>query len=387
VHGNVVWSGSTPQSITGLDGDFYMDHSTSFSNLYGPRQNDTWSSTINLFGATGVTGVHGNVVWSGSTPQSITGLDGDFYMHHGTAFSNLYGPRQNNTWSSTINLFGATGARGIPGNIIWSGTDPVTTATDGDFYLKRDTSTLYGPRVGGAWSSTYNLIGQTGATGVLGNVFLQHPSSDPSGAVGGNGDYFFRTDVGKLFGPKSGGLWPSGVLLLGATGATGTMGNAIYFGTQSAGSLGSVGYSGDFYINTARTAMYGPKSGSTWPSTNFPDFCGKARAVYVESGGTNPSTRSINCVDTNRSSLFVTIHLNFANLDVWFENSNDLLLAGRSVTIFLTYTSSAVNSAAITGLNGQNFTLRNENGYAKAIEFAAVKNDTTIVWQVTRIMY
>lgn len=68
-------------------------------------------------------------------------------------------------------LTGATGAAGADGNTVLSGTtvpDDALDGVNGDFYLKTDTSDLYGPKTAGAWGSPTSLLGATGPTGATG---------------------------------------------------------------------------------------------------------------------------------------------------------------------------------------------------------------------------
>jgi hypothetical protein len=77
-----------------------------------------------------------------------------------------------------------------------------------------------------------------------------------------------------LFGPKSGGAWPSGVSLVGPTGSTGQTGatgpagangldgKSVLNGTSNPTT--SLGANGDFYINTGTNTLFGPKTVSGW---------------------------------------------------------------------------------------------------------------------------
>jgi hypothetical protein len=46
----------------------------------------------------------------------------------------------------------------------------------------------------------------------------------PGAGIGITGDYYLDTAAGRLYGPKSGGVWGSGISLVGPTGATGATG-------------------------------------------------------------------------------------------------------------------------------------------------------------------
>lgn len=76
---------------------------------------------------------------------------------------------------------GTNGTNGIDGKTILYGTAvPTTEGNDGDFYLKTDTSDLYGPKAGGTWPAGTSLIGPAGATGATG-------AQGPQGELGPQG--------------------------------------------------------------------------------------------------------------------------------------------------------------------------------------------------------
>jgi hypothetical protein len=107
-------------------------------------------------------------------------------------------------------------------------------------------------------------------------------SADPGSGIGANGDFYLNTSTFTIFGPKSGGVWPAGVSLVGpggATGATGATGAAGATGaTGAAGANGNtvrngagapsggVGVDGDFYLDTTAHRLYGPKTSGAWGS-------------------------------------------------------------------------------------------------------------------------
>lgn len=73
---------------------------------------------------------------------------------------------------------------GADGRTILNGTAvPTTEGVDGDFYLKTDTSDLYGPKTGGSWGSATSLVGPTGATGATG----PEGPTGPQGPAGNDG--------------------------------------------------------------------------------------------------------------------------------------------------------------------------------------------------------
>jgi hypothetical protein len=86
-----------------------------------------------------------------------------------------------------------------------------------------------GPQgIAGATGATgpQGVAGPTGASGPAGTngtngSAVLNGSSDPAASLGVNGDFYINTSSKTLFGPKSGGLWPSGVSLVGPAGPMG----------------------------------------------------------------------------------------------------------------------------------------------------------------------
>jgi hypothetical protein len=120
--------------------------------------------------------------------------------------------------------------------------------------------------------------GETGATGaqgpqgIPGNAVL-YGTSDPTGAVGVNGDFYINTTTHFIFGPKAAGAWPAGTSLIGPQGPQGIQGvqgiqgipgNTVLYG--AADPVAGTGVDGNFYINTTTHFMFGPKAAGAWPA-------------------------------------------------------------------------------------------------------------------------
>lgn len=176
-NGSQILSGSgVPSSSLGVNGDFYLDIST--SKLYGPKTAASWGSPLSLMGATGANGATGAQGNTGATgAQGSTGATGV----------------QGNTGATGAT--GVAGAAGTPGSKILSGTAMPDAAlgADGDYFLDKTTYFLYGPKTGGAWGLPVNLQGPMGPQGATG-------ATGATGAAGATG-------------------------VTGATGATGAAGN------------------------------------------------------------------------------------------------------------------------------------------------------------------
>nr|MBA3685984.1 hypothetical protein [Planctomycetota bacterium] len=66
-------------------------------------------------------------------------------------------------------------------------------------------------------------IGAAGVAGVDGRTVL-NGSGVPAAGLGANGDFYLDTAVSRLYGPKTTGAWGAGVALIGATGPAGAAG-------------------------------------------------------------------------------------------------------------------------------------------------------------------
>lgn len=148
---------------------------------------------------------------------------------------------------------GADGANGADGRT-WlngSGAPSDGSGANGDFYLDTAASAWYGPKAAGTWSGTgpHSMVGAAGAdgadgadgaNGADGRTWLSG-SGAPSDGSGENGDFYLDTAASAWYGPKAAGTW-SGTgphSMVGAAGADGTDG-ADGVGVPAAGTTGQV---------------------------------------------------------------------------------------------------------------------------------------------------
>lgn len=94
---------SNPTSLTGVDGDFYIN--TVSNSIFGPKTSGAWGSG---------TAMGGNSVLNGtSNPGSEVGSDGDFYIN--TSSTTIFGPKASGTWPDGTSMVGPIGAPGTTG--------------------------------------------------------------------------------------------------------------------------------------------------------------------------------------------------------------------------------------------------------------------------------
>lgn len=128
-------------------------------------------------GAAGPAGANGTMMYSGNgAPAASVGAVGDFYID--LANGVLYGPKSASGWATGFSLVGApgapgaTGATGAAGSQILSGSGAPAAAlgNDGDYYLDKANSLLYGPKTGSGWGTPVSLVGATGPQGPAGTA-------------------------------------------------------------------------------------------------------------------------------------------------------------------------------------------------------------------------
>lgn len=175
---------------------------------------------------------------------------------------------------------GPKGDTGADGKTIrnGSGVPSAGLGVNGDFYIDTVAKLVYGPKASGAWGSGTSYVGPAGSTGSTGSTgaagadgrTILSGSGVPSSGLGANGDFYVNTAASTIYGPKSAGAWGSGISLVGPTGSTGSTGTAGADGRTvlngSGAPSGGLGANGDFYIDTTGHLMYGPKSAGAWGS-------------------------------------------------------------------------------------------------------------------------
>ncbi len=159
------------------------------------------------------------------------------------------------------------------------------------------------PGVGKVLTSDANGLAswQTGGSGVNGKSVL-NGNTNPTSGIGTDGDFYINTSTNQIFGPKTSGVWGTGVSLVGpqglagagpagaagATGATGPAGAAGVNGkTVLSGTINpasGTGTNGDFYINTSTNQIFGPKTSGVWGIRRFIGWSTRCAGGYGSTG-------------------------------------------------------------------------------------------------------
>jgi hypothetical protein len=99
-----------PIGLTGATGAQGPIGLTGATGAQGPIGLTGATGATGAMGATGATGLDGKTILNGLTNPTSQGVDGDFYLN--TTTSTLFGPKTSGNWGSGISLIGATGAQG-----------------------------------------------------------------------------------------------------------------------------------------------------------------------------------------------------------------------------------------------------------------------------------
>lgn len=160
----------------------------------------------------GFQGIRGFSVFSGDDePTDDFGVDGDFYLR--LTDQTLYA-KAFESWGPPVELrgFSVLSGTGAPDNDL---------GRDGEFYIRTDTWDIYGPKTAGDWGSPETLIGPQGVAGL--NVLSG--SAVPDDGDGVDGEFYIRTGVWDIYGPKTAGAWGSATSLVGPPGVVASLGD------------------------------------------------------------------------------------------------------------------------------------------------------------------
>jgi len=177
------------------------------------------------------------------------------------------------SWAPLSGTTGPTGAAGVDGRMIYSGsTGPlVGLGRSGDYYIDFNAGVLYGPKANNAWG--YGLQLQTGQQGPTGPAGIGYTGPTGAGATGPTG-YTGPSVTGatgaasNVTGP-TGSTGPTGAAGVGSTGPTGAASTVT--GPTGANGIGSTGPTGAASTVTGPTGSAGPAgqsvTGPTGPAS------------------------------------------------------------------------------------------------------------------------
>ena len=294
-------------------------------------------------GIQGIQGLTGNdgisVSWLGSF--ATVPLDPALnHAYYNTADKKSY-IFDENTWQQMAQdgVNGLDGQDGLNGYSVLNGTVSPTSGigVNGDFYINTANNTLFGPKTGGAWSVGTSLVGPQGIAGTNGTngtngYSVLNGTANPALGLGVNGDFYINTASNLIFGPKTGGLWGTGVSLIGTQGVQGIQGPAGTGLNNRGNWLSGTNYNPNDYVFNRSSAD--PLINTMWISQNASSFISTIQPYldltnWVEfqapegpqgdpgtngqngktvlSGTTNPSTQGVDgdfYINTSTNMLF-----------------------------------------------------------------------------------
>lgn len=164
VGANISFGTTLPQNITGKNGDVFINTSNA---TFAQKISGAWAIVYTL-PASGST-TDGTVLYGIGVPNSSTGNNNDTYINTGTG---VFYKKTAGTWNQVFSMqTGPAGAPGAPGvngtngtngfSILNGSTNPsnLSTGVNGDFYINTTTYTLFGPKTAGVWGTGISLIG------------------------------------------------------------------------------------------------------------------------------------------------------------------------------------------------------------------------------------
>ena len=168
------------------------------------------------------------VILSGTgEPDDAMGEDGQFYLDAQAML--LYGPRTQGRWPRPARALGGApgadgqdgqdgqdgtnGTNGTDGSLILAGMGAPSPGTgrDGDYYLDRGASVLYGPKAAGTWPTPgLSLLGLAGSPGSNGQDGVPGPQGPQGPAGPASVDLHWGIASNSTFGNGTYHLWPQG---------------------------------------------------------------------------------------------------------------------------------------------------------------------------------
>jgi hypothetical protein len=151
----------------------------------------------------------------------------------------------------------------------WTTRNPILL--QGEWGFETNTRTLKIGDGATAWNALDYFStgsGGGGGGGGGGNTILTG-SGAPSAGAGNTGDLYLDTAATRLYGPKAAGAWGSGVSLIGPAGSTGATGAAGATGnTGATGATGGAGAAATINVGTVTTGAAGSSASVTNTGTS-----------------------------------------------------------------------------------------------------------------------
>ncbi|TWR25722.1 hypothetical protein FPZ43_15665 [Mucilaginibacter pallidiroseus] len=160
---SITFGAVLPQNNTGKNGDVFLKTST---GQFAQKKSGIWTVVYTLPEANGA---DGTLLYGAGNPAIALGKNNDSYID---TLSGIFYQKRDLNWQQAFSmqsgppgprgLAGETGLRGQDGRTILSGdTNPSNAlGTEGDFYINTATYHFFGPKVWGDWGTPVNMFFQ-----------------------------------------------------------------------------------------------------------------------------------------------------------------------------------------------------------------------------------
>ena len=180
-----------PSNTTGNNGDVFINTTT---GIFAQKISGAWTVAYTLPSSNGST--DGTVLYGIGVPGPTVGKNEDTYINTGTG---VFYKKSAGNWTQVFSMqTGPAGAPGTPGAAGTNGTNGYSilngtanpsnslTGVNGDFYINTSNYTFFGPKTAGVWGTGVSLVGSAGSQGIKGDAGPAGPTgaTGPAGATG-----------------------------------------------------------------------------------------------------------------------------------------------------------------------------------------------------------
>jgi hypothetical protein len=190
--GNIILGEGLPMNYSGTINDLWIDINTSL--LYGPKDSsNNWTYANNSYQLSPVE----NVLYNFGQPNTSTGNTNDLCIN--VIDKMLYGPKcSNNYWPHVSNNISFNDYAKFTYGFTVPSYEVIKTEKEGDIFLDIVTHKLYVKQANN-WADTNKEV--------LGMNIMHHADGPPENSFGNDGEFYYDTLYGVVYGPKTNGDW------------------------------------------------------------------------------------------------------------------------------------------------------------------------------------
>ncbi len=184
VGAKISFGTAIPINSSGKNGDLFIKTDI---GAFAQKVSGVWTIVYTIPTLAGTT--NGTILYGIGTPGSFIGSDNDTYINTGNG---IFYKKTSGNWSQAFSMqtgpqgpqgtAGTNGINGTNGFSLLNGTtipSNINTGVNGDFYINTSNYTFYGPKTAGVWGSGVSIIG-TGlpSGGTTGQALLKSSGDD-----------------------------------------------------------------------------------------------------------------------------------------------------------------------------------------------------------------